>query len=276
MSRFLSTRLSSSSLRSRSSATQLSLSPHSTVPDSPSSSRLNVPRTPTTTSPIDHAALADSLHSRQDTDDTVDSELETLDTPVEHPFANATTLLTVVRENEEHVDLEAERAFYDQFPGLNPDDDDHASIRAASIELARTRHRMSIDGRSLVSDIILGVGDSVTEELTFARDVKISGWVTMGGTYVVYDCVITIKEGLCIHALKRYSAFEKLASTLRKTLPKYQHTQIPRLPPKNPLAKHRPAFLERRRRMLQAWLLAVLLHPTLGATEAARAWVLDS
>lgn len=107
----------------------------------------------------------------------------------------------------------------------------------------------------------------------------------------MYDCVITTREGLTIHALKRYTAFERLAAALRRAVPKHARAQIPRLPPKNPLgasagplaqremttepAKHRPAFLERRRRMLQAWLLAVLLHPVLGGTEVARAWVLD-
>jgi hypothetical protein len=40
---------------------------------------------------------------------------------------------------------------------------------------------------------------------------------------LVYDCVIKTKEGVSIHALKRYSAFERLAATLRKTLPVRSH-----------------------------------------------------
>ncbi|EJD39984.1 hypothetical protein AURDEDRAFT_116028 [Auricularia subglabra TFB-10046 SS5] len=229
---------------------------------SPSSSTPRSPIPPL--SPVDSDALADSLHDLTDTD----AEFE----PMEHPFAHTTQLIQVVHDSgEEHIDIAAERAFYDQFPGL----DERASLDGRpSLDGVRSVSGRSLDGRSLFSaDIMLG--ESLGESKTFARDVRIGGWTTVGKTYVVYDCVITTKEGLVIHALKRYSAFEKLASALRRSLPKAQHKQIPRLPPKNPLAKHRPAFLERRRRMLQAWLLAVLLHPVLGATDAAREWVLD-
>lgn len=110
----------------------------------------------------------------------------------------------------------------------------------------------------------------------------------------MYDCVITTKEGLGIHALKRYSAFAQLYARLRATLPvstlppyspsarprscaaqASQQSYIPSLPPKAPLAKFRPAFLDRRRRLLQHWLSAILLHPEMGGCQAVREWVMD-
>ncbi|KZW01167.1 hypothetical protein EXIGLDRAFT_638467 [Exidia glandulosa HHB12029] len=214
-------------------------------------------------SPVDEDSLADSLHDLRDVQHK-DTDAET----PEHPFANTNSLITIIHDDDdEHIDLEAERAFYGQFPGF----EDAASVHSGG--------RTSLDGRSLFSaEIVLGESLGDSDSKAFARDVRISGWTTVGrgnGAYVVYDCVITTKENLTIHALKRYSAFEKLASGLRRSLPRHMHAAIPRLPPKNPLAKHRPAFLERRRKMLQAWLLAVLLHPVLGGTETARAWVLD-
>ena len=50
---------------------------------------------------------------------------------------------------------------------------------------------------------------------------------------------------------------------------------IPTLPPKFPLAKFRPTFLDRRRRHLQHWLSAILLHPEIGGCQAVREWVMD-
>ena len=112
----------------------------------------------------------------------------------------------------------------------------------------------------------------------------------------VYDCAIKTKEGTVIHALKRYSAFAQLYARLRATLPvsicahiyssrmsdnhpvpsqRNQQPFIPSLPPKFPLAKFRPTFLDRRRRLLQYWLCAILLHPEIGGCEAVREWVMD-
>lgn len=73
----------------------------------------------------------------------------------------------------------------------------------------------------------------------FAQNVRISGWSTVGdaaggtgkallssitlgkgaGAYVVYDIVITTREGTTMHVLKRYTAFEQLWGALRRTLP---------------------------------------------------------
>lgn len=115
-------------------------------------------------------------------------------------------------------------------------------------------------------------------------------------------------KGTTFHALKRYTAFEELDHALRLTLPvsfthavcgfalnnahspcpSYsdhahvtQHLQrtlrssIPRLPPKAPFAKFRPAFLDRRRQHLQFWLARVLLHPEIGKTEVVKRWVVS-
>ena len=54
-----------------------------------------------------------------------------------------------------------------------------------------------------------------------------------------------------------------------------QQPFIPSLPPKFPLAKFRPTFLDRRRRLLQHWLCAILLHPEIGGCQAVRDWVMD-
>jgi len=183
-----------------------------------------------------------------------------------HPFAHTRSLLTVIHDDE-HIDLEEERRFYEQFT------DDRSSIHS------RSRPASIVgDARSLYSaDIVLG--DQSGHSATFARDVHITGWATVGdkpkSAYVVYDCAITTKEGMTIHALKRFSAFEKLNSALRRALPGFLRESIPRLPPKAPLAKYRPAFLEKRRKMLQTWLLAVLLHPDIGSCPAVRDWLLQ-
>lgn len=52
-------------------------------------------------------------------------------------------------------------------------------------------------------------------------------------------------------------------------------SSVPDLPPKAPLSKYRPVFLERRRQLLQHWLSSVLLHPEIGACKAVRLWVMD-
>lgn len=155
------------------------------------------------------------------------------------------------------------------------------------------------------------------ESLAFARDVKISGWTSvgdkLGGAYIgayhaqiilcqfiakdivpVYDCAINTKEGTIIHAHKRYSEFAELHSMLRHTLPVgfrsftfralelhltwiqyHQLNFLPPLPPKSPLARFRPTFIDRRRRLLQYWLASVLLHPEIGGSEPVRVWVMS-
>jgi hypothetical protein len=90
-------------------------------------------------------------------------------------------------------------------------------------------------------------------------------------TSFILPCV---NQGPIIHVHKRYSAFDELNSTLRRTLPAHQRPHVPPMPPKQPLAKFRPAFLDRRRRLLEHWLSAVLLHPEVGASQAVREWVI--
>jgi len=50
---------------------------------------------------------------------------------------------------------------------------------------------------------------------------------------------------------------------------------IPPLPAKNPLARFRPAFLDRRRRLLQYWLASILLHPEIGGVDVVKEWVIN-
>jgi hypothetical protein len=114
----------------------------------------------------------------------------------------------------------------------------------------------------------------------------------------VYDCIIETKERTLIHAHKRYSDFVVLETELLRTLPvrpspilssscagayytlipcaqRASRPSVPELPPKAPLARYRAAFLARRRRALEHWLAAVLLHPDVGGCEAVRGWVMS-
>ncbi|KAF8235507.1 hypothetical protein L208DRAFT_752321 [Tricholoma matsutake] len=189
-------------------------------------------------------------------------------TPV-HPFAHSKKLLEVIPNK---IDIEEESRLYEE---LCFDEDHQYGVQSAP---ARPVSPQSFGPPSVFSKDIW-LGDNLGESLAFARDVNISGWTNVGdkpgGGYVVYDCVIKTKEGTVIHAHKRYSAFAQLESALRRTLPRNQQPFIPPLPPKTPLARYRPAFLDSRRRQLQFWLASVLLHPDIGGSKAVKVWVMD-
>ncbi|KAH9914509.1 Phox-like protein [Epithele typhae] len=177
------------------------------------------------------------------------------------------------------IDVEEEARFYDDISASTTGQDiypygqhspTHSSPESPTFGAHETQSVFSKD---------IWLGDSRGESAAFARDVEVPGWTSVGdrrgGAYVVYDCVIKTKEGTVIHALKRYSAFAQLAARLRATLPASQQLAVPALPPKFPLAKFRPTFLDQRRRLLQHWLAAVLLHPEVGGCQAVREWVVD-
>jgi len=185
-----------------------------------------------------------------------------------HPFANSKKRLEIIRSNG--IDIEEEARLYDDMcfeeglPRVRP-----------PVEYERPA---SVFSSSESTSIWLG--DNVGESLTFARDVKISGWTNVGdkdklGAYVVYDCVVKTKEGTTIHAHKRYNAFVQLDTALRHSLPRHQQRYIPSLPPKAPFARYRPAFLDQRRRQLEYWLSAVLFHPDIGASKPVRQWIMS-
>ncbi|KAF8481464.1 Phox-like protein [Gautieria morchelliformis] len=182
-----------------------------------------------------------------------------------HPFAHAKGLLVVIPQDK--VDVEEESAFYDEF--------DQQAFRALAPRCRSPTY--TVDSRSLVSGDIW-LGDASGESTGFTKDVKIGGWTSvgdkLGGAYVVYDCAVLTKEGTTFHILKRYSDFEQLSLSLRRTLPRALLHNIPSLPPKSPLARYRPTFLESRRRRLQHWLATVLLHPDVGGCQAVRHWVM--
>ncbi|KIJ55837.1 hypothetical protein M422DRAFT_24343 [Sphaerobolus stellatus SS14] len=181
-----------------------------------------------------------------------------------HPFANAKGLLVVIPQDR--VDVEEESAFYEEFEEQNFG------------RSAPTCKSPTLDSRSLISGEIW-LGDSQGESSGFTKDVRICGWTSvgdkLGGAYIVYDCAVKTKEGTTFHILKRYSDFEQLYLDLRKTLTRELLHNILSLPPKSPLARYRPAFLERRRRRLQHWLATVLLHPEVGGCQAVRQWVMS-
>ncbi|KAF5323242.1 hypothetical protein D9619_013507 [Psilocybe cf. subviscida] len=217
-------------------------------------------------------------------------------------------------ENSDGIDVAEEAALYDDLCRTYEDETEQfdsantptvASSNAMFRSLTLTspskhtsappkmhrRRRSSLPPESIFSaDIFLAdntnspASQSWETPPLFASDVAISGWSTVGttgktgkggaGAYVVYDVAITTREGTMMHALKRYTAFEELASKLRKGLPRPLLPFLPPLPPKAPLARFRPAFLETRRRLLQFWLVRVLLHPELGGRREVREWVL--
>ncbi|KAI0793640.1 Phox-like protein [Fomes fomentarius] len=186
-----------------------------------------------------------------------------------HSNASGNGLLVLIPDR---IDVEEEARFYDDISASTIGQDNYPYDQPDSPPFS-PHEAQSIFSRDI------WLGDNSGESKAFARDVEIAGWTSVGdkreGAYVVYDCVIKTKEGTTIHALKRYSAFAQLYAKLRATLPSSQQGYIPSLPPKHPLSKFRPAFLDRRRRLLQHWLAAVLLHPEIGACEAVREWVMD-
>ncbi|KAJ6537868.1 Phox homologous domain-containing protein [Mycena capillaripes] len=182
-----------------------------------------------------------------------------------HPFAHTTSRLEIIPN---HIDVEEESRLYDDLV-----------FDESPIEPRPPRRSYSPVAPPSVFSNDIWLGDNSGESGIFAREVKISGWTSVGdsreGAYVVYDCVMKTKEGTLIHAHKRYSDFAALELQLLRTLPRPKRPFVPELPPKAPLARYRSAFLARRRLALEGWLTAVLLHPDVGGCEAVRRWVME-
>ncbi|KAF7327178.1 PX domain protein [Mycena kentingensis (nom. inval.)] len=184
--------------------------------------------------------------------------------PPLHPFANSTSRIEIIPAG---IDVEEEARLYDDI------------VFDESPTTPRHPYSPHARGPPSIFSNDIWLGDSIGESTTFARGVEISGWTSVGdvrgGAYVVYDCVVKTKEGISIHAHKRYSDFVRLEAELLRTLPPSFRAVVPSLPPKAPLARYRAAFLARRRRGLEHWLAAVLLHPDVGGCEAARRWIVS-
>ncbi|PPR05201.1 hypothetical protein CVT24_010301 [Panaeolus cyanescens] len=231
-----------------------------------------------------------------------------------HPFANSTAKLEVLISNPDKIDVEEEARLYDELCRTyeNDTEDFSGNTTPASGAVISNKPNSKLvkpkppppirppPPESIFSaDIFLADNTGRSHSGAFAQDVQIPGWTMVGdaittptgtgskkkainvnsrtvGTYVVYDCVIITKEGTSMHILKRYTAFEELDHALRTTVPRTLLPFIPTLPPKSALARFRPAFLDKRRKLLQFWLASVLLHPDLGGRDVVRAWVLKS
>ncbi|KAF5360212.1 hypothetical protein D9757_011414 [Collybiopsis confluens] len=189
-----------------------------------------------------------------------------------HPFANPKKRLEIIRSHG--IDIEEEARLYDEI---------RFEVR---IPLRRARSSVKYERPASIfssaESTSIWLGDNLGESLTFARDVKITGWTSVGDkdklggrAYVAYDCVVRTKEDTTIHAHKRYNAFVQLDAALRGSLPRHQRQYVPALPPKAPFARYRPAFLDHRRRQLEYWLSAVLLHPEVGASKPVRQWIMN-
>ncbi|KZS99879.1 Phox-like protein [Laetiporus sulphureus 93-53] len=181
-----------------------------------------------------------------------------------HPFQNAKGLIEVLPDK---IDIEEEVRLYEELCD--------SPVRS---RYTTPRPRSPVQTPSVFSKDIW-LGDNSGESQSFAREVEVIGWTSVGdkrgGAYIVYDCAIKTKEGTVFHVHKRYSAFAELYTRLRATLPEDQQSFVPALPPKHSLAKFRPTFLDQRRRLLQHWLSSVLLHPDIGGCKAAREWVMN-
>ncbi|CAE6428333.1 unnamed protein product [Rhizoctonia solani] len=192
-------------------------------------------------------------------------------TPSSHPFAESSGLVQIIRPTV-HDLIEEEARLWDEFAT----DDGYQSRANTS---GRVSPPGSMANRSVFSNDIWLDDNCGNADRTFARDVQLVGWASVGDNistgYVVYDCAIRTKEGVTIHVHKRYNSFIALDKTLRRTLPPHVVHNIPTLPPKNAFAKYRSAFLDSRRRKLQTWLATVLMHPDIGGCSAVREWILE-
>ncbi|PFH49840.1 hypothetical protein AMATHDRAFT_146695 [Amanita thiersii Skay4041] len=188
----------------------------------------------------------------------------------QHPFANTTGKLQVIHDNGK-IDVEEEARLYESLV-TNQDAPPYTPFHVTPRSLSP-----SIPASVYSKDIWLD--DNSGASSGFAQDVDITGWTSVGdkkgGAYIVYDCAIKTKEGTIIHTHRRYTAFLELDVALQRTLPRYLLPSIPPLPPKAPFSRFRPAFLDHRRRQLQYWLSAVLLHPEIGASKAVKTWVME-
>ncbi|EUC60856.1 phox-like protein [Rhizoctonia solani AG-3 Rhs1AP] len=189
--------------------------------------------------------------------------------PSPHPFAECSGLVQIIRPTI-HDLIEEEARLWDEFAS-----DDQSRVNTSG----RVSPPGSVANRSVFSNDIWMDDNCGNADRTFARDVQLVGWVSVGDNistgYVVYDCAIRTKEGVTIHAHKRYNSFIELERTLRRTLPPHVVHNIPALPPKNAFAKYRSAFLDARRRKLQTWLATVLMHPDIGGCPTVREWILE-
>jgi len=178
------------------------------------------------------------------------------------PFEHSKGLIVVLPDK---IDVEEEARLYEE-------------LCDSPVDVPPPRQRSPVQTPSIFSHDIW-LGDNTGESQAFAREVEVVGWTSVGdkrgGAYIVYDCAIKTKEGTVIHVHKRYSAFAELYTKLRATLTESQQHFLPHLPPKHPLAKFRPTFLDQRRRLLQHWLSSVLLHPEIGGCQAVREWIIN-
>lgn len=119
-----------------------------------------------------------------------------------------------------------------------------------------------------------------------ASRVEIRGWRRVGTPmhgWVVYDIHLTTPsvcgrhspQGHDLHMHKRYRAFLELAHALAREYPQHA-AALPPLPPRHTglWQRYHPAFLEGRRRALQAWLDTTAVQGPWGSSEALAAWAL--
>uniref|UniRef100_A0A8H8CE75 Endosomal/vacuolar adapter protein YPT35 n=1 Tax=Psilocybe cubensis TaxID=181762 RepID=A0A8H8CE75_PSICU len=278
-------------------------SPSSTVSVSSTVARASTPTSSpkSTKNQVHQSGNASSISDR---DPDADSTSVAPQNPTSHPFAHTTAKLVLIPSvsTVDGIDVEEEARLYDELSRTYEDETDDFTRSNTPVRTARPAKQSSSSRprpRSLPPESIFSADIFLADNTgntpagaapLFAQDVRIAGWSTVGdgggkfgssktiggsGAYVVYDCVITTREGTTMHVLKRYSAFEELRSSLKRTLPSSLLPLIPSLPPKSALGRFRPAFLDSRRKLLQFFLASVLLHPEIGGRDVVRKWVLS-
>ncbi|ELU37177.1 hypothetical protein AG1IA_08793 [Rhizoctonia solani AG-1 IA] len=173
-------------------------------------------------------------------------------TSTSHPFAGSSGLIQVIPSTI-HDLIEEEARLWDEFPADNRVD-----------MSGRVSPPGSMANHSVFSNDIW-LGDNCgNADRTFARDVQLVGWASVG------DSISTGYVGpFDTHYLLMSSTTFQLSHP-RTRLVSQPYAVASPFSPLARVAKYRPAFLDSRRRKLQTWLATVLMHPDIGGCSTVQ------
>ncbi len=121
--------------------------------------------------------------------------------------------------------------------------------------------------------------ESPSQSALWAKSVAIEDYVVVRGNptglgaYVVWNCRVQTLDGGPMVIRKRYSEFEDLRQKLVKAFPQSTKKSLPPLPPKSPIYKFRPQFLEKRRQGLVYFLTCIMLNPEYAGSELVKSFI---
>ncbi|KAF8311509.1 hypothetical protein DL93DRAFT_2083283 [Clavulina sp. PMI_390] len=202
-----------------------------------------------------------------------------------HPFALSNSLIELLPDEEaDDACSDEDDGLAGSYPVEQSPGPRRSSLHQTPKGVRRSRSLPTLvsgpgDDRRSIFSTDIWLGDHSEASSLFAAEVAIKGWTAVGdpkrGGYIVYDCSIRTRDGATIHIHKRYSAFDRLYESLMTYLPRGLSSQVRKIPPKAAFARFRPVFLEKRRRLLQDWLMGVMLHPDLGGNKLVKEWVME-